>query len=126
MSLGAYVSGGLNPNTYKTCGTCLHRNTDGQYRGFGWCSLRNNASVSSTGGCSEHSDLMPKAEGIAAAMPTDYVVTALVGGKGQSTSIKAHGKKEAVKSVLCKLVDECEPDKPGIVLSVIITKVTEK
>ena len=52
--ISGYVSGGLHPHDGGVCSTCQHRTPDSQNRGYGWCKLRNNASVSSTGGCDDH------------------------------------------------------------------------
>ena len=52
--LGPYQSGGRNPNWEKCCYTCALQIRSKQHSGWGWCSIRNNASVSPHGGCSEH------------------------------------------------------------------------
>lgn len=54
--MSTYVSGGLNPNNQNICLTCKSRTPDAQHYGWGWCPLHNNASVSPTGGCSQHSE----------------------------------------------------------------------
>ncbi len=49
-----YVSGGRNPNYEPVCSTCLYQIQSKEHYGWGWCSIRNNASVSPFGGCNKH------------------------------------------------------------------------
>lgn len=51
---GDFVTGGRNLNGQDTCLTCIHRTRSREHPGWGWCQLRENASVSPTGGCNSH------------------------------------------------------------------------
>jgi hypothetical protein len=51
MSDYDYASGGTTGNT---CLTCTYRYPDPHAYGWGWCTLRDYASVSATGGCAQH------------------------------------------------------------------------
>lgn len=50
----SFVSGGRNPNWEACCYTCSYQIQDKEHYGWGWCSIRNNASVSPHGGCDKH------------------------------------------------------------------------
>jgi hypothetical protein len=49
-----YQSWGRNPNREPTCRTCPYLKPGPSGEDGGWCSIRQNASVASTGGCGLH------------------------------------------------------------------------
>lgn len=49
-----FSSGGRNPNYEPVCQTCIYQIRSIEHYGWGWCSIRNNASVSPHGGCDKH------------------------------------------------------------------------
>lgn len=59
VSEGNFQTGGRNPNWQSVCQTCLHRIPSREHDGWGWCSLRNKASVAPHGGCDFHQEGKP-------------------------------------------------------------------